>query len=68
MGVIVELRISESLGVKSNGVDFTRICNNRQNYSKSIVRGIGFHNKRFIGNPTSKDRGRSESGFQSIER
>ena len=45
MCVVVQLRCSKSVRVKGNWVNFIIFVNNREDCSKSIVRGISFHNK-----------------------
>ena len=56
MCVIVQLCHSESARVKGNWMNFIIFVNNGEDCSKSIVRGIGFHNELSIGNPMNKDR------------
>jgi len=56
MCVVVQLRCSKSARVKGNWVNFIIFVNNGEDYSESIVQGIGFHNELSIRNPMSKDR------------
>ena len=50
MCVIVQLCHSKSVRVKGNWMNFIIFVNNEENYSKSIVQGISFHNELNIGN------------------
>ena len=55
MYVIVELWGSESLGVKSNQVDFGVVQRyNRENGGEGIVGGVGFEDDLHIWNPMSQ--------------
>ena len=67
MCVIVQLCHSESARVKGNWVNFIIFINNGEDCSKSIVRGIGFHDKLSIGNPMSKDRSGSKCFLERVE-
>jgi len=67
MCVIVQLRCSESVGVKGNWVNFIIFVNNRENCSESIVRGISFHNELSIGNPMSEDRCEDKCFLERVE-
>ena len=51
MCVIIEFRSTESAGMESHGVDFTRISLNGEDSTKGIVRGISFHYDWFVGDP-----------------
>jgi len=53
--------------VKGNWMNFIIFVNNREDCSKSIVRGISFHNELSIRNPISEDRCRSEYFFERVE-
>jgi len=64
MCVIVQLHHSESARVKGNWVNFIIFINNG---SKSIVRGIGFHNELSIGNPMGEDRSRGKCFLERVE-
>jgi len=55
MCVVVQLCCSESAGVKGNWVNFIIFINNGEDCSKSIVRGISFHDELSIRNPMSED-------------
>ena len=67
MCVIVQLHRSESARVKGNWMNFIIFINNGEDCSKSIVRGIGFHNELSIGNLMSKDRSRGECFLERVE-
>ena len=67
MCIIVQLRCSESARVKGNWVNFIIFVNNGEDCSKSIVRGIGFHNELSIGNPMSEDRSRGKCFLERVE-
>ena len=67
MGVIIEFRGTEGVGMESHGVDFTGISLDGEDGTQSIIGGIGFYDDRFIGDPVSQDRCRGESGFQGLE-
>ena len=67
MGVIIEFWGTEGAGMESHGVDFTRVSLDGKDGTQSIIRGIGFYNDRFIGDPVGQDRCRGESGFQGLE-
>jgi len=67
MCVVVQLRRSESARVKSNWMNFIIFINNREDCSKSIVQGIGFHNKLSIGKPMSKDRSGGKCFLERVE-
>ena len=56
MYVIVQLYCSKSVRVKGNWMNFIIFVNNGEDYSKSIVRGISFHNELNIRNLISEDR------------
>ena len=49
------------------GVDLIIFSHNGENSSKSVVWGIGFHDKLRVRNPMRKDRSRGEGLFQGIE-
>jgi len=67
MCVIVQLCCSKSVRVKGNWVNFIIFVNNRENCSKSIVQGIGFHNELSIRNPMSEDRYRGKCFLERVE-
>jgi len=67
MCVIVQLCCSESVGVKGNWVNFIIFVNNREDCSKSIVRGISFHDELSIRNPMSKDKSGSKCFLERVE-
>ena len=67
MCVVVQLCCSKSARVKGNWMNFIIFVNNREDYSKSIVQGISFHNELSIRNSMSKDRYRSECFFERVE-
>ena len=67
MYVVVQLRHSESARVKGNWMNFIIFINNREDCSKSIVRGISFHNELSIGNPMSKDRSGGKCFLERVE-
>jgi len=48
-------------------MNFIIFINNREDYSKSIVQGIGFHNELSIGNPISEDRCRGKCFLERVE-
>ena len=48
-------------------MDFIRISLDEEDGTQSVIRGIGFYNDRFIGDPVGQDRCRDESGFQGLE-
>jgi len=67
MCVVVQLCRSESARLKGNWVNFIIFINNREDFSESIVRGIGFHNELSIGNPISEDRCRGKCFLERVE-
>ena len=67
MGVIIEFQGTEGAGMESHRVDFTRIGLDGKDGTQSIIRGIGFYNDRFIGDPVGQDRCGGESRFQGLE-
>jgi len=67
MCVIVQLRHSKNTGVKGNWVNFIIFINNGEDCSKSIVRGISFHDELSIGNPMSKDGSRGKCFIERVE-
>ena len=67
MGVIIEFQGTEGAGMESHGVDFTGISLDGDDGTQSIIRGIGFYDDRFIGDPVGQDRCGDESGFQGLE-
>ena len=67
MDVVIELRSRERPGVEGYRVDLIIFSHNGKNNSKSIVWGIGFHNKLCIRNPMRKNRSKDEDLLQSIE-
>ena len=48
-------------------MNFIIFINNREDCSKSIVQGIGFHNELSIGNPMSEDRCRDKCFLERVE-
>jgi len=67
MCVVVQLYHSESARVKGNWVNFIIFINNREDCSKSIVRGISFHDELSIGNPMSKNRSKGKCFLERVE-
>jgi len=67
MCVVVQLCCSESARVKGNWVNFIIFVNNGEDCSKSIVRGISFHNELSIGNPMSEDRSGGKCFLERVE-
>ena len=67
MCVIIQLHCSKSMGVKSNWINFIILVNNEEDYSKSIIQSISFHNELCIRNPMSEDRSRSKCLFERVE-
>ena len=67
MCVIVQLHCSKSARVKDNWMIFIIFINNEKNCSKSIARGISFHNELSIRNPMSKDRSRGKCFLERVE-
>ena len=67
MCVVVQLRHSESARVKGNWMNFIIFINNGEDCSKSIVRGISFHNELSIRNPMSKDRSGGKCFLERVE-
>ena len=67
MCVIIQLHHSESVGVKSNWMNFIIFINNGEDCSKSIVRSISFHNKLCIGNLMSEDRSRDKCLLERVK-
>ena len=67
MCVIVQLRRSECVRVKGNWMNFIIFINNGEDCSKSIVRGISFHNELSIRNPISEDRYGGECFLERVE-
>ena len=67
MGVIIEFWGTEGAGMESHGVDFTGISLDGEDGTQSIIRGIGFYDDGFIGDPVGQDRCRGESGFRGLE-
>jgi len=65
--IIVEFQSGEHLGVEDYGVDFIIFSHNGKDSGKSIVRGIGFHNKLCVQNPMHKNRHRDEDLLQIIK-
>ena len=63
----VEFRSGECPGVEGYGVDLIIFSHNRENSSKSVVWGIGFHNELCIQNPMHEDRSGGEGLFQGIK-
>ena len=51
VGVIIEFWVTEGAGMEIHGVDFTRISLDGEDGTQSIIRGIGFNDDRFIGDP-----------------
>ena len=67
MGVIIEFQGTEGVGMESHRVDFTGISLDGEDGTQSVIRGIGFYDDRFIGDPVGQDRCGGESGFQGLE-
>ena len=51
MGVIIEFWGTEGTGMESNRVVFTGIGLDGEDCTQSVIRGIGFYDDRFIGDP-----------------
>ena len=56
MGVIIEFRDTEGVGMESHWVDFTGIGLYGEDGTQSIIRDISFYDDRFIGDPVGQDR------------
>ena len=67
MCVVIQLRHSESMEVKSNWINFIIFINNEEDYSESIVWSISFHNELSIRNSMSEDRDRDECFLKRVE-
>jgi len=67
MYIIVQLCRSKSVGVKSNQMSFIIFVNNRENYSKSIVQIISFHDELSIRNPISENRNRGKCFLERVK-
>ena len=67
VGVVVEFRGSKGMGMEGHRVDFTRICLDGEDGTKSIVRGISLDDDRFVPNPMCEDQSRSEGTFQGLK-
>ena len=68
MYVVVELQGSESLGVKSDWVDFRVVWrNNRENESESIVGDVGFEDDLHVWNPMGQYQIGVEGFFECFE-
>ena len=67
MGVIIEFQGTKGAGMESHRVDLTGIGLDGEDGTQSIIRGIGFYNDRFIGDPVGQDGCGGESGFQGLE-
>ena len=65
--IIIQLCYHESVGVKSNQINFIFFVNNWNNCSESIVWSISFHNELSIRNPISENESGSECFFERIE-
>jgi len=65
--VVVQLHCGESVGVKSNWMNFIIFVNNGEDCSKSIVQSISFHNELYIRNPMSEDRSRGKCLLKRVE-
>ena len=67
VGVIVQLRSSQGLGVVHKQMDFSIGTGNRQDTGDSIVGGIGFHDDRGIRNEVSENGRIGEGMLKCIE-
>jgi len=67
VGVIVQLRSSQSPGVVCDRTNLSVSASNRQDASDGIVRGICFHDDRGVWNEVGKDGHGSEGVLESIE-
>ena len=67
VGVIVQLRSSQGLGVEHYQTDLSIGAGDRQDTSDSVVRGVHFHNDRGVWNKVSEYRHGSEGVLESIE-
>jgi len=67
MCVVVQLRRSESAGVKGNWMNFIIFINNGEDCSESIVQGISFHDELSIGNPMSEDGSGDKCFLERVE-
>ena len=65
--IIIQLCYHESVGVKSNQINFIFFVNNWNNCSESIVWSISFHNELSIRNPISENESGSECFFERIK-
>ena len=67
MCVVVQLRCSKSVRVKSYWVNFIIFVNNRKDCGESIVQSISFHNELSIRNPMSEDMCRGKCFLERVE-
>jgi len=67
VGVIVQLRSSQGLGVVGDQTDLSVCAGNRQDASDGVVRGIRFHDDRGVQNEVGKDGRSGEGVLESVE-
>ena len=67
VGIIVQLRSSQGLGVVGDRTNLSIGASDRQDASDSVVRGIRFHDDRGVLNEMGKDGHSGEGMLESIE-
>ena len=67
VGVIVQLRSSQGLGVVGDQTNLSISASDRQDTSDSIVRGVSFHDDRGIRNEVGEDGHSGEGMLESVE-
>jgi hypothetical protein len=67
VGVVVQFRDSEGPGVESHRVDLSILRNGGKNCGNSVIRCIGFNDKRSVGVESGKDWSGCECFFERIE-
>jgi hypothetical protein len=65
--IIVEFSTGKRSGMKCDRVKFTGCIELQQDSTEGIVRGVGSHDQRLVGNPMRQNRGRSESLLEKPE-
>ena len=55
------------MGMESNRMEFTIWIIHGKNGSESVIRSVGFHDQRLVGNPVCEDWSRSEHFLEKFE-
>ena len=66
MNVVVQLSTGKGLGMESDRVKFTVRIVHGKDGRESVIRSVGFHDQRLVGNPVREDWSGSERFFEKF--